>query len=45
MKSDADVKSDVEDELTWDQDLDATDVVVTVTDGVVTLTGFVRSLN
>ena len=45
MKSDADVKSDVEDELTWDPDLDATDVVVTVKDGVVTLTGFVHSLN
>ena len=45
MKSDADVRTDVENELRWDPNLDATDVVVAVRDGVVTLTGFVRSFN
>jgi osmotically-inducible protein OsmY len=43
MKSDADIKRDVEAELRWDPDIDATDVGVAVKDGVVTLTGFVRS--
>jgi osmotically-inducible protein OsmY len=43
MKSDADIKRDVEAELKWDPDIDATDVAVAVKDGVVTLTGFVRS--
>lgn len=45
MKSDADVKNDVEGELRWDPNVDATDVVVTVRDGVVTLTGFARSFS
>jgi osmotically-inducible protein OsmY len=43
MRSDEDVKRDVEQELRWDPDIDATDVAVTVHNGVVTLTGFVRS--
>jgi osmotically-inducible protein OsmY len=41
MKSDNDIKKDVEDELRWDPDIDATDIAVAVKDGVVTLTGFV----
>jgi osmotically-inducible protein OsmY len=43
MKSDIDIKRDVEAELKWDPDVDPTDVGVAVKDGVVTLTGFVRS--
>jgi osmotically-inducible protein OsmY len=43
MKSDADIKRDVEQELRWDPDIDATDVGVAVKNGVVTLTGYVRS--
>ena len=45
MKSDEDVRDDVESELRWDPGLDATDIVVAVRDGAVTLTGFVRSFN
>jgi osmotically-inducible protein OsmY len=43
MKSDSDIKRDVEQELKWDPDIDATDIAVNVKNGVVTLTGFVRS--
>jgi osmotically-inducible protein OsmY len=43
MRPDSDVKRDVEDELRWDPDLDATDIAVTVKDGVVALAGFTRS--
>ncbi|KXU31482.1 ornithine aminotransferase [Sphingobium sp. 22B] len=43
MKTDSDIKRDVEAELRWDPDIDATDISVAVKDGVVTLTGFVRS--
>ena len=43
MKSDSDIKRDVEQELKWDPDLDTTDIAVNVKNGVVTLTGFVRS--
>jgi osmotically-inducible protein OsmY len=43
MKSDSDIKRDVEAELKWDPDIDPTDIGVAVKDGVVTLTGFVRS--
>jgi osmotically-inducible protein OsmY len=43
MRSDLDIKRDVEDELRSDPDIDATDIGVAVKDGVVTLTGFVRS--
>lgn len=43
MRSDQDVKRDVEDELASDPDIDATDIGVAVRNGIVTLTGFVRS--
>ena len=43
MKSDSDIKRDLEAELKWDPDIDATDIAVAVKDGVVTLTGFVRN--
>jgi osmotically-inducible protein OsmY len=43
MRLDSDIKRDVEDELRWDPDIDATDIGATVHNGVVTLTGFVRS--
>jgi osmotically-inducible protein OsmY len=43
MRLDLDIKRDVEDELRSDPDIDATDIAVAVKDGVVTLTGFVRS--
>jgi osmotically-inducible protein OsmY len=43
MKSDRDIERDVREELQWDPDLDATDIAVSVRDGVVTLTGFVKS--
>lgn len=43
MATDSDIKRDVEAELRWDPDIDATDIGVAVKDGVVTLTGFVRS--
>jgi osmotically-inducible protein OsmY len=43
MKTDNDIKRDVEAELKWDPDIDATDIAVAVKGGVVTLTGFVKS--
>ncbi len=43
MRSDSDIKRDVEDELRWDADINSTDIAVAVHDGVVALTGFVRS--
>jgi osmotically-inducible protein OsmY len=43
MRLDSDIKQDVEAELRWDPDIDATDVGVAVHNGVVALTGFVRS--
>jgi len=43
MATDSDIKGDVEAELRWDPDIDASDIAVSVKDGVVTLTGFVRS--
>lgn len=43
MKSDADIKRDVEAELRWSPDIDDTDVAVKVKDGLVTLTGYARS--
>jgi osmotically-inducible protein OsmY len=43
MRSDWDIKRDVEEELRFNPDLDATDIAVAVKDGVVTLTGFVKS--
>ncbi|MFZ1906339.1 MAG: BON domain-containing protein [Steroidobacteraceae bacterium] len=43
MRLDSDIRRDVEDELRWDPDIDATDIGVAVHKGVVALTGFVRS--
>jgi osmotically-inducible protein OsmY len=43
MRSDSDIRRDVEDELRWDPDIDATDIAVNVNNSVVTLAGFVRS--
>ena len=43
MKSDSEIERDVKEELMWNPDLDATDIAVSVKNGVVTLTGFVRS--
>ena len=43
MRLDSDIKRDVEDELKWDPDVDATDIGVAVHNGVVTLSGFVHS--
>ena len=43
MRPDIDIKRDVEAELHWNPDIDATDVAVSVKNGVVTLSGFVRS--
>ena len=43
MKTDSDIKRNVEAELRWDPDIDPTDIAVAVKSGVVTLTGFVRS--
>jgi osmotically-inducible protein OsmY len=42
MRSDGDIERDVKDELQWQPVFDATDVIVSVKDGVVALTGFVR---
>ncbi len=43
MRSDSEIERDVKDEFSWDPDLDATDIAVSVKKGVVTLTGFVKS--
>ena len=43
MALDSDIKRDVEAELKWDPVIDAGDIAVAVRNGVVTLTGFVRS--
>ena len=43
MRLDPDIRRDVEYELHWDPDIDATDIAVAVNNGVVALTGFVRS--
>jgi osmotically-inducible protein OsmY len=43
MRSDSDIRRDVEDELRWDPDIDATDIAVSVKNSVVFLAGFVRS--
>ena len=40
MKSDADIKRDVEAELKWDPQIDETDIAVKVNGGAVTLTGY-----
>jgi osmotically-inducible protein OsmY len=43
MRSDSDIERDVREELRWEPDLDATDIALSVKNGVVTLAGFVRS--
>jgi osmotically-inducible protein OsmY len=43
MRSDSDIKQDVEAELRYEPDLDATDITVSVKNGVVTLSGFAKS--
>jgi osmotically-inducible protein OsmY len=43
MRSDSEIERDVKEELQWNPDLDATDIAVSVKNGVVTLAGFVRS--
>jgi osmotically-inducible protein OsmY len=45
MKSDQEIKRDVEDELRWDPDVDTTDIGIALKSGVVTLTGFVHTYN
>jgi osmotically-inducible protein OsmY len=44
MRLESDIKRDVEDELRSGSDIDATDIAIAVKDGVVTVTGFVRSI-
>lgn len=43
MKTDTEIKRDVEAELRWDPQIDQTDMAVKVNAGVVSLTGFARS--
>src|ERR1700730_11290452 len=43
IRTDSEIKRDVEDELKYDAGVDSTDIGVAVKDGVVSLTGFVRS--
>jgi osmotically-inducible protein OsmY len=43
MRTDSDVKRDVEDELKYDVSVDSSDIGVSVKNGVVALTGFVHS--
>jgi osmotically-inducible protein OsmY len=43
MKTDSELKRDVEEELQWDPEIDATDIAVSVKGGVVGLAGFVHS--
>ena len=43
MKTDDEIKRDVEAEIRWNPDIDGTDITVAVTHGVVTLAGFAKS--
>jgi hypothetical protein len=43
MRNDSDVKRDVEDEIKFDPDVDSSAVGVSVKNGVVAMTGYVRS--
>jgi osmotically-inducible protein OsmY len=43
IRTDSEIKRDVEDELKYDAGVDSTDIGVAVKNGVVTLTGFIRS--
>ena len=43
MRTDSDIKRDVELELRWDPQIESSDIAVAVKDGVAALTGFVKS--
>jgi hypothetical protein len=43
MRTDGDIKRDVEEKLKYDPDVDSTDIGVAVNNGVATLTGFANS--
>jgi osmotically-inducible protein OsmY len=43
MRPDLEIKRDAEEHLRWDPAVDATDIAVTVQEGIVALSGFVRS--
>ena len=43
MRTDAEIKRDVESELRWAPELDETDIAVKTSNGVTTLTGFVKT--
>ena len=43
MRSDVEIKRDTEEHLRWDPAVDATDIAVTVQEGVIALSGFVQS--
>lgn len=43
MKSDADIRFDVESELRWDPDIEGKDIVLSVQNGVVALNGYVSN--
>jgi BON domain len=43
MRSDSEIKRDVESELRWDPDIQSDAIAVAVKEGTVSLTGFVRS--
>lgn len=43
MKSDADIRFDVESELRWDPDIEGKDILLSVDNGVVALNGYVSS--
>ena len=45
MRPDSEIERDVKDELQWDPDLDATDIAVSVKNGVVTLDGICPQLH
>ncbi len=43
MRSDNDIKQDVDAELKWNPEVDSIDIATQVTDGAVTLYGFARN--
>jgi osmotically-inducible protein OsmY len=43
MKSDDDIKRDVDNELNWNPEIDSTDIATKATSGTVTLSGFARN--
>jgi osmotically-inducible protein OsmY len=45
MRSDSEIERDVKEDLEWDPDLDATDIALSVQQGVIALTGFVKSFS